>query len=385
MGKRLVFCSAMLFLLLSLPSWAQEDPCGPVFDAQIQTLTNVGGLNAFLRGENSPTGCILGTADTTGVEGLYRPLFDKETPRAEQVAIRARLFAAVDEHLSEGTAITCSQGNQYACLADRQLEKLTALERALLNGINDDNRNLADLNMWQVTSRGQIRISQIDLPGYLGNICTAGIDSAECKRGVMNAAKLVRSAGAGYQLIVAYNLPSIEHNSRFLTQSDREWSAYFNEVSVQYPWEMLWNGKVYQDKNEASLANFPRAPSSKRILAHPSVGFEYIDTPTGDSGLEAAVLLEIIGYERWSWSGGHASNRWGGSIVASFADIAGMDSVGWGLVVHTPIRNLSIGAVRRGGNAGNETAIFLNADLAALFMKYKDADVDKFLKGKTSN
>lgn len=64
------------------------------------------------------------------------------------------------------------------------------------------------------------------------------------------------------------------------------------------------------------------------------------------------------------------SNRWAGSFVASFADISGMDSVGWGFVIHSPIRNISMGIIRRGGINGSQIGVFTNIDLTKLFTQY---------------
>ena len=41
---------------------------------------------------------------------------------------------------------------------------------------------------------------------------------------------------------------------------------------------------------------------------------------------------------------------------------------------------MAIGAVRRGGDAGTETGIVVNFDLAALLQSYENIDLKEFLK-----
>ena len=47
-----------------------------------------------------------------------------------------------------------------------------------------------------------------------------------------------------------------------------------------------------------------------------------------------------------------------------------MDSVGWGFVIHSPIRNISMGIIRRGGINGSQIGVFTNVDLTKLFTQY---------------
>ena len=109
------------------------------------------------------------------------------------------------------------------------------------------------------------------------------------------------------------------------------------------------------------------------------MGVEYIDTPAGGSRAETAVVLELFGYEKWRYKSGKAVNRWGASVLTSFADIPGMDSVGYGLMLHTPVKNASIGIVWRDGDADSETGILINIDFAKLIQKYDGVDLDRFL------
>ena len=134
-----------------------------------------------------------------------------------------------------------------------------------------------------------------------------------------------------------------------------------------------------RERTTENRGEFPRAPNSRWIALSPSLGFEHIDVGGGEDSTSAAVFVELLGYERWHWRDGKADNRWGVSLVASFANIPGMDRVGYGAFLHTPIQNVSIGAVWRDGDAGSETGIIANVNLAALIQEYGNFDLGKFL------
>jgi len=48
-------------------------------------------------------------------------------------------------------------------------------------------------------------------------------------------------------------------------------------------------------------------------------------------------------------------------------------------LMHTPFKNMAIGAVYRDGDAGSETGIVLNFDLSKFLEQYKNVDLNEFL------
>ena len=212
------------------------------------------------------------------------------------------------------------------------------------------------------------------------NECQPGASSTQCRAAVDVAAKILRSAEATFQAVIAHRLPIIEANESFLSTRDKEWNSYFNEVSVQYPWELALNSWRFQKQvPQAERAGFPRAPTHKLNALHPVPAFEYADVGNEHS-TQAAVVVELIGYERWRWREGKAANRVGVSLAASFSDVPGRDVVGYGVVLHTPVRNMSIGAIWRDSDTGDSINLIFNMDPAALIQQYKDLDVKDFLK-----
>ena len=111
------------------------------------------------------------------------------------------------------------------------------------------------------------------------------------------------------------------------------------------------------------------------MLLRPSPAFEVIDT-VDDSSTRAVIVVEVVGYQRWQWRDGQQHNRWGVSGIVSLADVNGVDTVGYGALVHTPIRNTAIGVVWRDGEAG----VVLNLDLAKLLQNYGNGDLLSFLQ-----
>lgn len=112
---------------------------------------------------------------------------------------------------------------------------------------------------------------------------------------------------------------------------------------------------------------------------HPVPAFEYAELTGGERSAQVAVVVELFGYERWRWRDGKAVNRVGMSLAASFTDLPGADAIGYGIVFHTPVRNVSIGAVWRDGDGGDSINLIFNVNLAALIQQYKNADVKDFI------
>jgi hypothetical protein len=326
------------------------------------------------------SGCILGQADGTGIEQLLETLRDAKTD-AEKAASRQMLFERVLAQF-EGLPSTPCDGNTIACSAGRHVAKIRELQQALNAGPVDPRSPLIAQNSWPlVPAIHTIRISNIDLLALLTNECAAGAQSPQCIAAVDFSAKVIRTGESMHQLTDAYSQPIIEADNRFLTERDKEWNSYLNDVSVQYPWELWLNGYLFQKATPAAQrSQFPLAPTSKWVFLHPSPAFERVEGPTGGHSTQAAVVAEIAGYEMWRWSGsGAASNRWGASVITSFVDARGSSAVGYGLLLKTPFKNASVGVVFRNGDRGRQVNLAINVDLAKLIQKYKDVDIKKFV------
>ena len=65
-----------------------------------------------------------------------------------------------------------------------------------------------------------------------------------------------------------------------------------------------------------------------------------------------AVAMEIVGYNRWSWTTGNKpAGALGASLVAAFSDRANASNVGYGVLVRYR-HSYSLSVTSRGGKTG---------------------------------
>lgn len=372
---------AALLLAFSAQAHAVEvEPCGPAYQSALDDGAEAEQMWPALVAERE-SGCILGPTDNTGIRKLYLDL-GKDTSGVEVAVTRAELFRRLLQQF-DGIPDGACPGDPTGCMVGLHKKAIGEVRDLLATGDPDPKDPRLALDHWAVVVRdGRIAAGGIALKPYLDQECAEDVKSARCRAAFELAARIARGSEATFQAIVAHRLPLIEANTQFLTRRDREWNAYFNEVSVQYPWELAFNSWKFVGQTPAGeRGKFPRAPESKYIVLHPSPGFEYADVG-GEKGTQAAVVVELFGYERWRWRDGNATGRYGASLAASFADVPGADPVGYGVVLHLPFRNITVGAIWRDGDAGDSINLTVNADLAKLIQQYKDVDVKDFVLGK---
>ena len=359
----------------------QQDSCVTAVDGFVSANPGIaaGNIFAILNGQRK-VGCILGQTDASGILERYLTLHNSAASATSKAVARTELFDLALGQFANRPISHCSSANDTACMVGRHVGKIRDLRNALASSSVIPAADIISTSSWAVVdSNGAIAISNINLSTYLAQECATDVSGTDCHAAIALSGSFMRTSLAMDQVIVAFNLPMIEANAVYLSQRDREWDAYFNVVSVQFPWELGVNSWRFTRANKAQLGNFPRAPNSKFVVLHPSLGFEHGDAISGGTSTNAAVFLEVFGYERWRWRDGNARNRWGISAIASYADIPGMDSVGYGLLLHTPIKNIAIGAVRRDGDAGSQTSIVFNINFATFLEAYKNQDLKDFL------
>jgi hypothetical protein len=372
---------AALLLAAAQLAWSVEiEPCAAEYDEQLKSADPPGVAQVWpTLSSEMQSGCILGATDSTGIRQLYLNL-QRLPPGGDLAVARTQLFDRVLAQF-DGIASSVCDGDSTACVVGRHVEAIRNARELLSRGHPNTADPRLSTSAWGVVvSTGSIGVSEVSLQPYLTHECAEGAGTAPCRSAVDIAAKILRSSEAMFQAIVAHRMPIIEANEAFLSTRDKEWNSYFNEVSVQYPWELALNGWRFQQKTPPpERAGFPRAPEQKLIALHPLAAFEYAETSGGEHSTQAAAVVELVGYERWRWRDGKAVNRVGMSLAASFTDSPGADAVGYGLVFHTPVRNISIGAVWRDGDHGDSINLIFNVNLAALIQQYKNADVKDFV------
>ena len=154
---------------------------------------------------------------------------------------------------------------------------------------------------------------------------------------------------------------------------DTKWTHYFDRARLQFPWEMYLNGRRHGRENRKA-GGFADVPNDQWILLHPSVGLEYVkDAPRG-SRFEPALVLELIGYNRWRWkSDGRMGTAYGVSLIQTYSDRAGLESLRTGVMFHYDSR-YSVALTRGSG----ETGIMLSVDLSRLVTRVEDDARSRF-------
>ncbi|HZM33737.1 MAG TPA: hypothetical protein VFC18_04515 [Burkholderiales bacterium] len=155
-----------------------------------------------------------------------------------------------------------------------------------------------------------------------------------------------------------------------------KWDRYFDEARVQFFWELYANGLRYGRENRKA-GGFAEPPHDQIILLHPGVGLEYVNDAPSGSRLQAALVIELIGYNRWTWSKqGKMENAFGASLIQSYSDRAGLASARPGIMVHFQ-NKYSLAYTRRDGVDG----LMLSIDLAKLVTKVEQDAREKFKLG----
>ena len=376
--KSLLFMLAGIVLtcLMSIHAVATE-PCISFYEREIrgQAELEVEVIHAKLKNEKSGPGCILGHTDTTGIKGQYQKLLNK--PTGPDLGIDRGLLLEMMLNEFDDVATKTCDGLAPECVAGRHLRELESLDGQVKSGVFDLLEN--SRNQWVPADwDSNIAISNVNVADFLKEQCKENIDKPVCADAVALSAKMLRTSLAVNELITSYQQPVIEVSERFLSGYDKEWRSYFNGASVQFPWELAFNSWLF-DKKTNDADKFPRAPTNRWVLFHASPAVEVIDSPVDGNSTAAAVLLEVFGYQRWQWRDGRQARRWGASGIISMAEIAGMDTFGYGVMLHTPIKNAALGVIWRDGDDGSEIGVVLNLDLTKLLKSYGNDDLMSFL------
>jgi len=140
---------------------------------------------------------------------------------------------------------------------------------------------------------------------------------------------------------------------------DARWRSYFADARSQYPWELYVNSRRYEARvrREQGLSG---PPDWQWIVMHPDIGMQYVRSAAAGDRFTPALILELIGYNWWSWGADdRPQNAWGVSLVRTYADTASISSSAWGVSIHRN-NKYSLTLTRHGGKTG----MLLSVDLA---------------------
>lgn len=158
-------------------------------------------------------------------------------------------------------------------------------------------------------------------------------------------------------------------------QKDR-WTAYRTKGKPLYFWEVWLNGATMgdelcpRDPGTGIQRGFCATPSSQWVLLHPEPVAAFNRKATQASELNAALLIELVGYHRWKWGEGSSEmrGRIGGSLAAAYLQHGGGRKWGYG-PSFTWGEGSSLAVVRA---PGGKWSVLLNLSLAGDYYGRKE-------------
>ena len=218
---------------------------------------------------------------------------------------------------------------------------------------------------WSYDPAGKVLAQQegeLDVAVLLGIECSKAATAMACTRALRGSAQV---------LLAVLQLNRITHV--FLTQKrnafaehvvelDERWKTYFARSRSQYPWELALNSWAFTKSRPARGLVGP--PSEQWTLLHPTVGLRHRNG--AESAYSSALVLEVLGYQRWTWDGSTMAGLRGGSLIAAWTEQSKRNKPAIGLMWHLP-DSYSVGLMIDSTGTGRKTSLVLSADLAKLF------------------
>jgi hypothetical protein len=208
----------------------------------------------------------------------------------------------------------------------------------------------------------------IDIHGMFARAgCSAAPQGPSCAATRASVEGLVRAARIAERAFSVDQAAAIQRAKTDAAVRDARWRSYFADTRSQYPWELLFNSWIYDHRVRPS-AGISGPPRWQLIALHPDVGMQYVKSAASGDRFKPALILEIVGYNGWSWGNDNkAQNAWGGSVVRTYADTASVPSGAWGVAIHRNSK-YSLTFSRLDGKTG----VLLSIDLAGAVTKASD-------------
>lgn len=217
----------------------------------------------------------------------------------------------------------------------------------------------------------------IDVSGMFKRAgCDAAPRGTACAATLATAEGLLRGAQLALRSFVPDQMQAIQSAEARAAVRDTRWRSYFADARSQYPWELFVNSLVYESKLRSNLG-ISGPPNWQWIVLHPDIGMQYVRDAARGERFQPALVLELIGYNRWTWGADNKpQNAWGVSLVRTYADTASVPTSAWGIAIHRN-NKYSLTLTRRDGNTG----VLLSLDLAGAVTKASQEWSDKFRIG----
>jgi hypothetical protein len=315
--------------------------------------------------------CLGGAKDTAAVSVAVRRLLPQaavppeqlgEVPNVARAAlgqVAGYVAGAMPQHGQSARALIAALANEVEAVRDRLSRNLALGE--------------LDAKGWEWNGTRMVFVGFPSLDMKRLNVTCAQESDIACREAA-SAGKVVFRAAALVKQTLAFSLEETYQQALEASRvRDAKWTAYFAEARLQFPWELLLNGWRHGRGNRKA-GGFAEVPNDQWILLHPGVGLEYVKNAPKGSRFEPALVVEIIGYNRWSWTGdGRMRKAYGVSLIQTYSDRAGLSSARGGIMLHYN-HKYSLAFTRKDGERG----VMLSVDLSRLVTKVESDAREKF-------
>ena len=258
------------------------------------------------------------------------------------------------------TAARTQPASSQPLLSALAAEIETTRRRAAQQALGDH-----DVKGWEWGGASFRGLPSIDLASL--NVNCAQPDEAPCKAAAGTAKLVLRAAALVRETLKFNQSGAYEDAVRAARVRESKWNSYFDDARLQFPWELYVNGLRYGRENR-SAGGFAETPSDQIIFLHPGVGMEYVRGAPSGSRFQPALVLELVGYNRWTWTReGKIENAFGASLVQTYSDRAGLSSSRRGVMFH--LQNKYSLAVT---SSNGKTGFLMSIDLAKLVNRVED-------------
>lgn len=328
-----------------------------------RTIVNRLVINRCLGGnadEDPSTRRVQQLIDTAArVEGQPRTIKEVVLSVEERQALTLAVLRVADEYLG---AVAASAGAETAADATR-------LRDAVRRALRDREQRIEPgpespeqrPQYWEWDGESStLGSTGVDIRALLQR---AGCDEAPravtCAPAQATAEGLVRGARHAERAFSFEQAAAIQAAAARADVRDARWRSYFADARSQYPWELLVNSWIYERKVR-NVQGISGPPSSQWIVLHPDIGMQYIRSADAGDRFKPALILELIGYNRWQWGDDNKPrNGWGASVVRTYADTASVSTGAWGIAIHRN-NKYTLTLTRH----GDKTGVLLSIDLA---------------------
>ena len=228
--------------------------------------------------------------------------------------------------------------------------------------------------------QGRIFVISQSLQGYVTGACA--LRDAACATAFDTAKEVLRVARLTRLALLRSETPFFRGLLEVNLKREKSWGDYFERARSQYIWELALNswrmGDSRQEVSPGVRGGFRDVPTSQIILLHPYVAMEYANAEAEGNKFNGTVLVDLVGYNRWSWKpDGAMGFAIGGSLILAASDHAATDDFAVGAMLHVN-HQWSIGLVF----GGDDPTVVVSADVAQLWTKVSALRKAKMMTGR---